>query len=273
MHDYTNWTNPDLAAPAASHFPFGLDNPNKDHPQPQEMRGRERQGGGFRVGPEREYELGTLNEGWQRRWEPSCSSSSSLSDNSYRELQAWAARYSHSLPRRRRMGAEMKGAFQEAPEGSRTLGRVNRNAPDSNMAALQRTGSSSNTGDIVESIQTQVNPVPADDEPQPQPELEKGKPIDPMNEDTMKAEELQSDKASEALPCLPQITFPEKETLKARAERILGIPLFDSDNEQIPLEVPPPLKKKKKRTPFPLSYQVPLKTQRSPNILGPCGTQ
>ncbi|KAK0145530.1 hypothetical protein N1851_015555 [Merluccius polli] len=143
MHDYTNWTNPDLATPAASHFPFGLDNPNKDHPEAQEMRGRERQGGGFRVGPEREYELGTLNEGWQRRWEPSCSSSSSLSDNSYRELQAWAARYSHSLPRRRRMGAEMKGAFQEAPEGSRTLGRVNRNAPDSNMAALQRTGSSS----------------------------------------------------------------------------------------------------------------------------------
>ncbi|XP_030229510.1 uncharacterized protein LOC115556548 [Gadus morhua] len=140
LHDYTNWTNPDLAAPAASHFPFGLDNPNKDRPQPQETRGGERRAGGYRGAPEREYELGNPNEGWQRRWEPG-SSSSSLSDSSYRELQAWAARYSHSLPRRRRMGAEMKGAFQEAPDTSRTLGRVNRHAPDPHMAALQRSES------------------------------------------------------------------------------------------------------------------------------------
>ncbi|KAJ3602109.1 hypothetical protein NHX12_029868 [Muraenolepis orangiensis] len=138
LHDYTNWTYPDLTAPAASHFPFGLDNPNKDHPQPQEMRGRERVGGGSRLGPEREYESWTLKEEGQRRLEP-CSNSTSLSDSSYRELQAWAARYSHSLPRRRRMSGEMKDALQEAPESSRTLGRVTRTAPDANMAALQRT--------------------------------------------------------------------------------------------------------------------------------------
>ncbi|CAL8403159.1 unnamed protein product [Arctogadus glacialis] len=357
LHDYTNWTNPDLAAPAASHFPFGLDNPNKDRPQPQETRGGERRAGGYRGAPEREYELGNPNEGWQRRWEPG-SSSGSLSDSSYRELQAWAARYSHSLPRRRRMGAEMKGAFQEAPETSRTLGRVNRHAPDPHMAALQRSESYSgprgpmgvgghqktmtnnplpvgqtsplrfplwrepgytarmdknsslrcralvnnsptskstdmcgrpidievrrfeikedekaescggqlvidttsvlvrmelipspkkehvnylfhppynppnvDTG-LVEAIQTQVNPFPAPDEPEPQTDREEGDPTDLTHEDFLKAEELQPEKASDlCLPCLPQISPAEKETLTARAERILGIPLLDSNTE------------------------------------------
>ncbi|XP_054641588.1 uncharacterized protein si:ch211-159e12.5 isoform X2 [Dunckerocampus dactyliophorus] len=53
------------------------------------------------------YERGYLREGWQRRWEASKRDSSS-----YRELEAWAARYSHSLPRRRRIESELRGASQ-----------------------------------------------------------------------------------------------------------------------------------------------------------------
>ena len=78
---------------------------------------------------------------------------------------------------------------------------------------------------LVESIQTHA-------EPEPQTDLEEGDPTDLTHEDVLKAEELQPEKVIDlCLPCLPHISPPEKETLTARAERILGIPLLDSNTE------------------------------------------
>lgn len=146
--EYTNWTNRELTAPASSHFPFILDHHPRQHQdlgeyQPHETRDREWTAAQQAV---RDYERGFLREGWQRRWEP-CSPvrynrevSTKRNDNSYRELEAWAARYSHSLPRRRRIEAELRGASQGLLESSRD----SRSGRDPRVAALQQVLQSEN---------------------------------------------------------------------------------------------------------------------------------
>lgn len=128
LQEYTNWTDPELSAPPpSSHFPFILRRHTQHHQdlgeyQLQEARDREWKA---THRPVRDHERGFLREGWQRRWD-TCSPvrynrevSTKRSDSSYRELEAWAARYSHSLPRRRRIEAELRGASQGLVESTR----------------------------------------------------------------------------------------------------------------------------------------------------------
>ncbi|XP_019942657.2 tanabin-like [Paralichthys olivaceus] len=144
LHDYTNWTNPELSAQTSSHFPFILDRHTRQHQglgeyQPHEARGREWISD-QRVA--REYDRGFLREGWQGRWEPSNpvrynrEVSTKRSDSSYRELEAWAARYSHSLPRRRNREAELRGTSHVLLESSRAPER--RSVTDPQVAVLQQ---------------------------------------------------------------------------------------------------------------------------------------
>ncbi|KAI3370231.1 hypothetical protein L3Q82_025007, partial [Scortum barcoo] len=147
--EYTNWMDQD---PRASHFPFILDRHPQQHQdlgeyQPHEARDREWTAAQRAA---REYERGFLREGWQRRWEP-CSPvrysrevSTKRSDSSYRELEAWAARYSHSLPRRRRIEAELRGASQGVLDSSRAPERDSRSGTDPRVAALQHVLQSAN---------------------------------------------------------------------------------------------------------------------------------
>lgn len=151
-HEYDNWKDQELTGPSSSHFPFILARHPQQHQdlgeyQPNETRDREWTAA---QRPAREYERGFLQEGWQRRWEP-CSPvrynrevSTKRNDSSYRELEAWAARYSHSLPRRRRIEAELRGATQGFLEGSRAPERDNRSGTDPRIAALQQVIHSSN---------------------------------------------------------------------------------------------------------------------------------
>ena len=148
--EYTNWTDQDLTAPASSHFPFILDRHAQQHQDLgdyHEARDREWTAAQRAA---REYERGFLREGWQRRWEPcgpvryNREDSVKRSDSSYRELEAWAARYSHSLPRRRRIEAELRGASQGLLESSRTPERDSRSGTDPRVAALQQVRQSAN---------------------------------------------------------------------------------------------------------------------------------
>lgn len=107
------------------HFPFILDRHPQHHQelgayQPHETRDRE-----WVQRASREYERGFPREGWPGRWE-TCSParysrevSVKRNDSSYRELEAWAARYSHSLQRRKRIEAELRGASHGLTESSR----------------------------------------------------------------------------------------------------------------------------------------------------------
>ncbi len=136
----------------ASQFPFMIDRHPQQHQdlgeyQPHEARDREWTSAQRAA---REYERGFPREGWQRRWEP-CSPvrysrdvSTKRSDSSYRELEAWAARYSHSLPRRRRIEAELRGTSQGLLEGSRAPERDSRSGTDPRVAALQQVLQSAN---------------------------------------------------------------------------------------------------------------------------------
>eukprot|EP00064_Thunnus_orientalis_P004095 superscaffoldBa00000361_g4106 len=147
LQDYTNWTEPELPALTSSHFPFILDRHAQQHQDlgeyhTQEARDREWTAAQRAT---REYERGFLREGWQRRWEP-CSpvrynrEVSKRTDSSYRELEAWAARYSHSLPRRRRIEAELRGASHGLWESSRDI----RSGTDPRAATLQQVRQSTN---------------------------------------------------------------------------------------------------------------------------------
>lgn len=144
---YANWTDQNLAGQPSSHFPFILDTqPQHQHHmgQYQLHEGRDREWTAAQRAS-REYDRGFLREGWQRRWE-SCSpirynnreAPSKRNDNSYRELEAWAARYSHSLPRRRRIEAEMRGASQGFVDSSRSMERDYRSGTDPRLVALQQ---------------------------------------------------------------------------------------------------------------------------------------
>nr|XP_040059398.1 uncharacterized protein si:ch211-159e12.5 [Gasterosteus aculeatus aculeatus]XP_040059399.1 uncharacterized protein si:ch211-159e12.5 [Gasterosteus aculeatus aculeatus] len=132
---YSNWTEQEPAAPSC--FPFILDR----HTQQQQDSGDREWAAAQRAA--REYESGLLREGWQRRLEP-CGPlrynrevSAKRSDSSHRELEAWAARYSHSLPRRRRIEAELRGAARGLLESSRS-------GTDPRAAALQQVRQSPN---------------------------------------------------------------------------------------------------------------------------------
>ncbi|XP_034023483.1 uncharacterized protein LOC117507795 [Thalassophryne amazonica] len=124
--EYTNWTDPELRA-QASRFPYYLDH----HTQVQDLRAYQSQDYRDREWTSaqqalRESERGIQREEWQRRWEP-CSpvyykkqvSKRSLSDSSCRELEAWVARYSQSLQRRRRIEAELRERSQGLLDSSR----------------------------------------------------------------------------------------------------------------------------------------------------------
>ncbi|XP_039654582.1 uncharacterized protein si:ch211-159e12.5 isoform X2 [Perca fluviatilis] len=150
--EYTNWMDQELTAPTSSHFPFILDRHVQQHQdlgdyQPHEARDREWIAAQRAA---REYERGFLREAWQRRWEP-CGPvrynrdiSAKRSDSSYRELEAWAARYSHSLPRRRRIEAELRGASKGLLESSRAPERDSRSGTDPRVVALQQVRQSAN---------------------------------------------------------------------------------------------------------------------------------
>ncbi|TDH14325.1 hypothetical protein EPR50_G00041190 [Perca flavescens] len=150
--EYTNWMDQELTTPTSSHFPFILDRPVQQHQdlgdyQPHEARDREWIAAQRAA---REYERGFLREAWQRRWEP-CGPvrynrdvSAKRSDSSYRELEAWAARYSHSLPRRRRIEAELRGASKGLLESSRAPERDSRSGTDPRVVALQQVRQSAN---------------------------------------------------------------------------------------------------------------------------------
>lgn len=119
LQEYTGWTEPEIPALTSSQFPFILDRQAQQHQDLGEYQSHEARDREWTAAQRatREYERGFLREGWQRRWEP-CSpvrynrEVSKRTDSSYRELEAWAARYSHSLPRRRRIEAELRGSSQ-----------------------------------------------------------------------------------------------------------------------------------------------------------------
>ncbi|XP_041749109.2 uncharacterized protein LOC121578802 [Coregonus clupeaformis] len=138
LQDYSNWTDQGLS-PSGPHFPFALDSQPRQLQGSRDYQAQEKREREWLVGEahraaarerERECERRMQREGWQRRWEP-CSpvryrrepAKRSLSDSSYRELEAWAARYSHSLPRKRRLEAGLWGGAQGVPESERILER------------------------------------------------------------------------------------------------------------------------------------------------------
>lgn len=128
LHEYVNWKSPELTS--SSHFPFVPDRREDHHLPPEEYQRWDAQGREWPTSHRaaRDYERGFLSEGWQRRWEhsgPTCYNrevSAKKRDSSYRELEAWAARYSHSLPRKRQM-EELRGACKAPVESSRSLER------------------------------------------------------------------------------------------------------------------------------------------------------
>ncbi|XP_028303007.1 uncharacterized protein LOC114463568 isoform X2 [Gouania willdenowi] len=84
----------------------------------------------------RDHDKGLLREEWQKKWDLSnqvpCNRDTlgTRSESNYRELEAWATRYRHSLPRRRRIEAELRGASQRTVDDSRT---------DHQMTTMQHT--------------------------------------------------------------------------------------------------------------------------------------
>ncbi|XP_035811706.2 uncharacterized protein si:ch211-159e12.5 [Amphiprion ocellaris] len=153
LHEYSSWTDPELtASSSSSHFPFILDRHTQHHQdlgdyQPYEARDREWTTAQRAT---RDYERGFLREGWQRRWEP-CSPlhykrevSAKRSDSSYRELEAWAARYSHSLPRKRCIEAELRGTSQGLVGSNRAPEKDSRSGTDAQVATLQHVRQSAN---------------------------------------------------------------------------------------------------------------------------------
>ncbi|KAK2862284.1 hypothetical protein Q5P01_001817 [Channa striata] len=137
LQEYNPWTDPDLPSPPSSYFPFIQEHHTQQHQdRDREWTASQRT---------REYEKRFLREGWQSRWEP-CSPvhynrevSTKRSDGIYRELEAWAARYSHTLPRRRRVEAELRGASQGLPSE-----RDGQSGTDPRVAALQQVRQSAN---------------------------------------------------------------------------------------------------------------------------------
>ncbi|XP_061642263.1 uncharacterized protein si:ch211-159e12.5 [Phyllopteryx taeniolatus] len=140
--DHTNWTEPQVCASTSAQHPFILGHHSQQNMGDNEcFEAREWTTAGQVAGA---YERDNVREGWQRRWEPSSlvhyRESSKRDSSSYRELEAWAARYSHSLPRRRRLEAELMGSSLGLLESRQT-------GTESCMATLQQVGQCANTRD------------------------------------------------------------------------------------------------------------------------------
>ncbi|XP_019736043.1 uncharacterized protein LOC109522171 [Hippocampus comes] len=140
--DHTNWTESRVcASTSAQHCFSGALRSQQNMGDDGSRDAREWTTAGQVVGV---HERDHMREGWQRRWEPAnlvrYRESSKRDSSSYRELEAWAARYSHSLPRRRRIEAELRGASHGLLENRRT-------GIESCMAAPQQIGQCANTRD------------------------------------------------------------------------------------------------------------------------------
>lgn len=145
MPTYANWTDQNLAGHSSSHFPFILNTqPQHQHHMRhyQLHEGRDREWTSVkRASVEHDREF--LKEGWQRRWETGSpvrynnrEAPSKRNDESYRELEAWAIRYSHSVPRRRRIEAEMRGTTPGFVDSSGAMD--NPRGTDPRLVALQQ---------------------------------------------------------------------------------------------------------------------------------------
>lgn len=114
IQEYSNWSEPELPGFSSPNFPFVLHRQDQRH---QDLRWSSH-------GAVRDCDGGFQRDAWLRKWDqsqPSChirDVSAKRNDSSYRELEAWAARYSHSLPRRRRLEAELIEAVQGPLERS-----------------------------------------------------------------------------------------------------------------------------------------------------------
>ncbi|KAK5603320.1 hypothetical protein CRENBAI_010199 [Crenichthys baileyi] len=124
LQEYTNWTEPELPSSSSPNFPFILHRHDQRHQDLGDYRQHDpRDKEWASNGPLSEYHRGFLRDAWQKRWDQSHPSryrevSAKRNDSSYRELEAWAARYSHSLPRRRRLEAELREAVRGLSESS-----------------------------------------------------------------------------------------------------------------------------------------------------------
>ncbi|KAK7915646.1 hypothetical protein WMY93_011407 [Mugilogobius chulae] len=106
----TNWPNQEPVAPTSPlQFPFNLD--QRIHHYQTEPR-QETQDWTHYQHQERSYP----HESWSYNPAHYKHELSKKNDNNFRELEAWALRYSHSLPRRRRIEAELRGAMQDKRE-------------------------------------------------------------------------------------------------------------------------------------------------------------
>uniref|UniRef100_A0AAV2M9H2 Uncharacterized protein n=1 Tax=Knipowitschia caucasica TaxID=637954 RepID=A0AAV2M9H2_KNICA len=114
QRDVPNWSYPETTA--TSQFPFTLD--HGAH-------------GAFPLEPQ---ERGAQAGVWSSHSELYRRDRTKRSD-SFRELEAWALRYSHSLPRRRRMEAELRGGLREPTDS--------REKQDGNMHQFTSGGSAS----------------------------------------------------------------------------------------------------------------------------------
>ncbi|XP_055016420.1 uncharacterized protein LOC129411014 [Boleophthalmus pectinirostris] len=105
--DTSNWSSQESAAPTSPvQFPFNLDHPIQHYhgDQRQELQDWT---------PYQHQERGFQQEGWSYNPVHYKREISRKNDNNFRELEAWALRYSHSLPRRRRIEAGLRGAMQD----------------------------------------------------------------------------------------------------------------------------------------------------------------
>ncbi|XP_016531513.1 uncharacterized protein LOC107837237 isoform X1 [Poecilia formosa] len=128
LQGYTNWTDPEPPDYSSPNFPFILHRHEQRHQDLGEYRQhnpRDREW--VPHGAARDYNRGFLRDAWPKRWDQTQPSrynrdvSAKRTDSSYRELEAWAARYSHSLPRRRRLEAELREAVQGQSEREKLL--------------------------------------------------------------------------------------------------------------------------------------------------------
>ncbi|XP_043979183.1 uncharacterized protein si:ch211-159e12.5 [Gambusia affinis] len=128
LQEYTNWTDPEPPDSSSPNFPFILHRHEQRHQDLGEYRQhnpRDREWASHAAA--RDYDRGFLRDAWPKRWDQSQPArynrdvSAKRNDTSYRELEAWAARYSHSLPRRRRLEAELREAVHSQPEREKLL--------------------------------------------------------------------------------------------------------------------------------------------------------
>ncbi|XP_054878734.1 uncharacterized protein si:ch211-159e12.5 [Poeciliopsis prolifica] len=128
LQEYTNWTNAEPPDSSSPNFPFILHRYEQRHQDLGEYRQhnpRNRECASHAAA--RDYDRGFLRDALPKRWDqsqPVCYNrdvSAKRNNSSYRELEAWAARYSHSLPRRRRLEAELREAAQGQSEREKLL--------------------------------------------------------------------------------------------------------------------------------------------------------